>query len=59
MSENDRKKEMIERAVEEQGFTVQSWTEDEDGLRAELGRFAAMYDGADDAYFVEIGRAHV
>lgn len=44
-------KELIDRAVNREGYPVQSWTEDEDGVRGQLGNFETIVDDEDIGLF--------
>jgi hypothetical protein len=43
-SNEQHRREMIERVVKQQGFSIQSWGEGEDGVYASLGRVRILED---------------
>lgn len=51
VEEQHRQKAMIENAVNGMSLTIQDWGEDEDGVRAELGRWYALDDGPQEMFF--------
>lgn len=51
----DQQRTMIERACEEQGWQIESWTEDDDGQKAVIGQFVPNEDDEQQGIYVDEG----